>query len=154
MEQRAPRDLAADECMELLGATLVGRLARNHPAGPTVTPVNFVTREGGIIIRSLPGGRIDAAERGEAASFEADGIDERHRSGWTVLLRGHLRIIEPDDIDVPDSFAAGHDDLLELQPSEITGRRLRVEPARPRSWDEVTQLGHVWVDTDARDLMG
>ncbi len=152
-----PRELTAHECFELLATTRLGRLARNDPSGPVVVPVNVVVYRGGILIRSLPGAKVEAARREEVVSFQADGLDERHRSGWSVLLRGELQVLDrfPDDLPDPDSFAAGDDGvLLWLDPDEVTGRRLPVSPAAMRSWDEVTALGNVWFDRDGSDLLG
>ena len=152
-----PRELTTHECLELLGTTRLGRLARNDPSGPVVVPVNFVVTHGGVLVRSLPGAKVEAASREEVVSFQADGIDERHRSGWSVLVRGELQVLDevPQDLPDPDSFTAGDDDvLLWLDPDEVTGRRLPLSPAAMRSWEEVTAHGNVWFDRDGSDLLG
>jgi nitroimidazol reductase NimA-like FMN-containing flavoprotein (pyridoxamine 5'-phosphate oxidase superfamily) len=155
------RELSHEDCLRLLETTVVGRLARNDPAGPTVVPVNFVVHRGGVLIRSVLGGKLRAgklraAEQADPVSFEADGLDVAHRSGWSVLVRGRLQILDEafSVVPVPDSFiAAAGNPLLWLDAAEITGRRLPVHPTTARSWDEVTELGNVWFGRDGTDLL-
>jgi uncharacterized protein len=155
VEGHLPRELSTDECLELLGSVPLGRVGRNDPSGPSIVPVNFVVHRGGVLLRSLDGSKTQAADDAEPVSFEADGPDVVHRSGWSVLVRGRLRYVDvtADDLPDPDSFAAGaDDDLLWLEPEQITGRRLPLTPAVRRSWAEIAD--NVWFGQDGSDLLG
>ena len=86
------RPLTPAECLELLAACTVGRIAVVHEGYPVVLPVNFVlSRLDGapvIAIRTRPGNVID--HTGELVGFEVDGVDAARDGGWSVLVRGRL----------------------------------------------------------------
>lgn len=156
MEQRTVEELSVEDCLELLASTNVGRLGRNDDDGPSIITVNFAAYGGGVLIRSLADSRLEAARSEEPVSFQADGVDRPRQAGWSVLVRGRLR--ELDDLpDAPDprSLAAGpDDDLLWLEPTSVTGRRIPGRPAEGLVWAEVRDLGAVWFGRDADDLLG
>ena len=49
-------ELSRDECLELLGAMSVGRIAYTTDDGPRVLPVNYVLEGDGVIFRTVPYG--------------------------------------------------------------------------------------------------
>ena len=88
-----PDDLTPAECAELLGSTGVGRLAYVDHGWPVVVPVNFSLHEGDIFIRSVLGGKLEAAVRHERVCFEADTFSAVDRQGRSVIVHGHLEVI-------------------------------------------------------------
>lgn len=127
--QRQLVELTREECLRLLAARRIGRLAFNQRAGvPLILPVNYVFADDAVLIRSGPGPKMQAAERGGLVSFEIDDIDEDSRGGWSVVVtgkasrvRGEARSGEPQ----PQPWAPGpRSHLLRISASRISGRWL------------------------------
>jgi hypothetical protein len=152
-------EMTPRECMELLAANHFGRVAVNDREGPVVLPVNYVLDGDSVLFRSGMGTKVEAGARGSAASFEVDAVDERTRTGWSVLARGTLTdVYERVEIErarrLPLQPFAGGDrpHFLRLIFERVTGRRIELPEGVPDSWYRPTGLGHVWFDRDAADL--
>lgn len=126
------RPLTTDECIDLLAHESVGRLAVVHDGYPVIVPVNYRLverdRRPTIVLRTRARNALDVV--GEAVGFEIDGLAPDRRSGWSVLVRGVLHSIEPDEANDPDP-AVGDDRTAwrAIVPWSITGRRVRADPA-------------------------
>ena len=119
--------LSHEECLERLAAETVGRMAVLHEGYPVVVPVSYrlVERDGVhvIAVRTRPGNLLD--HPGAAVGFEIDAVGNDRRSGWSVLVRGVLRVVEPDEVPDPGpACAADRDAWRVVVPWMITGRRL------------------------------
>ena len=124
-----PLDL--ETCLMHLRGQVVGRLAVVVDEYPIVLPVNYRLVDAGgrnwIALRTRPGNVIDQASN---AAFEIDGIDEIHRRGWSVLVRGTLLHVDPDAAGFRDRFdadpwlTAERDAWIVIEPFAITGREL------------------------------
>jgi nitroimidazol reductase NimA-like FMN-containing flavoprotein (pyridoxamine 5'-phosphate oxidase superfamily) len=121
--------LGSDECKRLLAQDVVGRVAVVIGATPMIFPVNYALDGDDIVMRTMPGSRLDVGQ-GHAA-FEVDSFDRTTESGWSVLVTGHLEEVtwyQAKDIArlqaltvVP--WAAGDRNLwLRLRPGFIAGR--------------------------------
>ena len=100
---------------------------------PIVLPVSCAlsrrTAARCIVVRTRPGNVLDRP--GTPACIEIDGVDPGHDGGWSVLVRGLLRAIRPDDgIDPHPLLASERDAWLLLEPTVISGRRLIASPMR------------------------
>jgi Pyridoxamine 5'-phosphate oxidase len=121
-------DLERSTCLALLGGVDVGRLGVVDDDGsPVVLPVSYalVVAAGdvAVAVRTRPGNVLDRP--GRPACLEIDGVDPGHDSGWSVLVRGLLRPIEPGtSIDPHPLLDERRDAWLLLEPTAITGRRL------------------------------
>jgi uncharacterized protein len=79
-----------------------------------------------LVIRTRPDNTID---RAHWIAFEIDGVDDVHRQGWSVLVRGIVRHLDTvtdtpgDDVD-PDPWVADRDSWLLIRPVSVSGRRL------------------------------
>jgi len=51
-------DLSRDECLELLGAMSVGRIAYTTDDGPRVLPVNYVLEGESVVFRIVSDGEV------------------------------------------------------------------------------------------------
>jgi nitroimidazol reductase NimA-like FMN-containing flavoprotein (pyridoxamine 5'-phosphate oxidase superfamily) len=81
---------------KLLGERHLGRLALVDADGPVILPVNYTLDEGSVVFRTDPGSKLDAAAAGATVAFEVDAADERHRTGWSVVVRGRAgEVSEP-----------------------------------------------------------
>jgi hypothetical protein len=121
-----------DTCLDLLAAHSVGRLAYVARAGvPDVVPVNYAVHGRDLLVRSGPGPKLQAAERGEVVVVEVDDIDEDSHTGWSVVVAGRARRLHvtevarlPDDA-LPVAWVPGPRwSVVSVQMSRVTGRRL------------------------------
>jgi len=86
-----------DECLELLGAMSVGRIAYTTDDGLRVLPVNYVLEGDGVIFRTVPDGEV----------FR-DALENRLRFG-----------------KIPEPWAAGPRSMFVRLPCvQLTGRRV------------------------------
>jgi hypothetical protein len=122
-------------CWSLLGEAPVGRIAVTTPDGTVlVLPVNFVVEGRAVIFRTAPGAALDhIGDR--SVTFQADGVDPWHHTGWSVLAHGPATVEEApaDDDTAPEPWAGRHRrTLVRIHVKRITGRVLR--PA-VQEWD-------------------
>jgi nitroimidazol reductase NimA-like FMN-containing flavoprotein (pyridoxamine 5'-phosphate oxidase superfamily) len=126
-------ELTLDDCLALLRAGRVGRVAMVVNAAPIILPVNYQLVDVGelnwIALRTRPGGVLDHTST--KVAFEIDGVDAGGRRGWSVLVRGTLQAVDPDAAEFRDRFdpqpwmTPDRDAWLVIEPFSITGRRLR-----------------------------
>src|SRR4051794_17427749 len=123
--------LDTDECRRLLAQDEIGRLAVVIGATPMIFPVNYALDGDAIVVRTMPGSRLDVGQ-GHAA-FEVDCFDRDRKSGWSVLVTGHLQEVtwyQHKDMErvqalTVEPWAGGDRNLwLRLRPSFITGRHV------------------------------
>lgn len=121
-------------CAALLGVHHVGRLIIPGD-DPYVIPVNYRAVAGAVVFRTERGPVIDAAID-HPVVFEVDMFDDRSKSGWSVVVRGHARDITaetdlPGDTDAgsaPRSWAPGDRGcVVRISAGRLTGRLLRGE---------------------------
>jgi nitroimidazol reductase NimA-like FMN-containing flavoprotein (pyridoxamine 5'-phosphate oxidase superfamily) len=125
--------LANDECYALLATQQIGRLGVFAEDYPLIFPVNFALDGGVIVIRTGEGTKLTNATHANV-TFEVDDIDQRSRSGWSVLVRGlaeeltdshRAEMIERTKASAPEPWAPGdHGHWLRLIPHSVTGRRI------------------------------
>lgn len=150
-------ELPESTCLQLLGSGHVGRVAVNGEPSPVVLPVNYLLRDEAVVFTTAGGTKWDAAREGAPASFEVDGVDQEHRSGWSVLVRGHLASLD-GDAEIAAEVAEALEPLpggprahvVRLSIDEITGRRVPPDAA----WTRAHRSHHTWTGQDGTDLMG
>jgi nitroimidazol reductase NimA-like FMN-containing flavoprotein (pyridoxamine 5'-phosphate oxidase superfamily) len=125
--------LSESECQELLAANHFGRIGVVAGGHPEIFPVNYAFGEGRVAIRTAPGTKLKAAALGNVV-FEIDSIDDTDHSGWSVIVKGTgYEVTEAiDSVSQEmrrffiDTWAPGEKDhWIRIEPSSITGRRLR-----------------------------
>ncbi|MFI6737222.1 pyridoxamine 5'-phosphate oxidase family protein [Nonomuraea sp. NPDC050451] len=138
-----PEVLEPEECLRLVAAGGIGRVAFNGPDGPTVLPVNYKIHEGAVVFRTAYGGPMDQDLRTGLEGvdikigFEVDRIDEDRHEGWSVLIQGPAHHMPPDEAatvaDVGVTPWAGGERALYIRivPHRITGRRVGGRTAVP-----------------------
>jgi nitroimidazol reductase NimA-like FMN-containing flavoprotein (pyridoxamine 5'-phosphate oxidase superfamily) len=126
-----------DECLRLLAADNVGRVAVVDGRSPVILPVNYALDGEAIVFRSDPGTKLRAGPRANAC-FEIDGFDRAERTGWSVVAAGRLEEVDQYQCATYDRlvelelvpWAEGpREHWLRLVPSRITGRRIEPVPA-------------------------
>lgn len=136
---RRLEELPPEECRELLAGSSVGRLAVLSEEGRIdVVPVNFVFAAGDVLVRTHAGVMADRAVAGPV-SFEIDGVDWAHHTGWSVLVQARGATLSPapgDRSSGPDPWVPGQDLLLRITPDRISGRQieLTLEPLDGRGY--------------------
>lgn len=120
------------ECLALLEAEDVGRLALVQGHMPAIFPVNYLLDGEDVVFRSAPGTKV-AHGAGAPAAFEIDHLDRAARRGWSVVATGRLEIVDDLDGVTRDRlrhlpirpWAAGDRDIvMRLVVGTITGRLL------------------------------
>jgi hypothetical protein len=93
------RDLDEEECRELLGTAVLGRIAFTDGALPAIQPVHFALLGGHIYIPTRLGSKVAAATANAVVAFEVDDFDPITHIGWSVTAVGPSRLVtRPDDI--------------------------------------------------------
>lgn len=126
-------ELSETECLGLLAACDLGRIAVIHQGAPAIFPVNYAIATIGarpvIALRTRPGNVIDHV--GEHVGFEIDGVDPGRDGGWSVLVRGRLRAVDADEaLDSYPILDHERDAWRVIVPHAITGRRITADPMR------------------------
>jgi nitroimidazol reductase NimA-like FMN-containing flavoprotein (pyridoxamine 5'-phosphate oxidase superfamily) len=120
------QNLTPEQCQEHLAGGGIGRIVLTTGSGPVAFPVNFVFAGGAVILRTS-----DAmiAKVSGVVAFEVDHIDEAMSEGWSVLVRGHARLIEdPEEriiaaqLEVEPWAGGARLNVISIEPFEITGR--------------------------------
>ena len=131
-------DLDEAECLRLITAGGIGRIAYSGRYGPTVFPVNYRLHGGTIVFRTAQDSPTDEDLRTGIAhaeykvAFEIDEINLAAREGWSVLVQGPVHHVESDSERAEvleaglETWPGGDRELfLRIVPSRITGRRIR-----------------------------
>ena len=125
--------LSRSECLELLEAKQVGRVAYCVATGPVVLPVNYTVRDESIVFRTAAGGTLARSMKDQPASFQVDEIDDFLQAGWSVLVSGTAHwVVDTEDLSdlwwdrhQPEPWAPGERNaFVRIVPSTITGRRV------------------------------
>ena len=127
------REIARQECFELLASTSVGRIGYCSIRGAVVLPVNHAVIGEEIVVRISPSGQTARylSDNGPDAglTFEVDEADDYTESGWSVLVNGTARVADPETVigvgERPVPWPAGDSWLyVRIHPDHVTGRRL------------------------------
>ena len=129
-------ELSREECLELLAANNFGRLAVNAGVGPPIVrPVNYAfdRPSQSVVFRTAPGSKLHALLRSVDAAFEIDGVDERTRTGWSVIIRGTTEeVTNPSELRRLDAlgldaWAPGEKPhWVQIRAWTVSGRRIAV----------------------------
>ena len=118
------------ECMALLSSVRYGRVGWSGTLGPQVLPVNHRVLDGAVVFRTKLYSALADGTREGMAAFEADELEDRMQSGWSVLVVGRSEHLE-DPAEIREVFqrmdepwAPGSRQLLvRIAPEQVTGRR-------------------------------
>jgi nitroimidazol reductase NimA-like FMN-containing flavoprotein (pyridoxamine 5'-phosphate oxidase superfamily) len=118
--------LTQEQCEGHLGTGGVGRIILSTSSGPVAFPVNFAFAGGAVIFRTSD---AMAADISGVVAFEVDHVDETMSEGWSVLVRGHARLIEdPEErraaarLGIEPWAGGARLNLVRIAPFEMTGR--------------------------------
>jgi uncharacterized protein len=118
--------LDRSRCLALLATHRVGRLFGGNNESPVVV-INYALRGDEIVVRVDT--ESPAVTVGTEVTFEVDDLDERTRSGWSVIVGGVARDVTANhrsESSVGDTWAPGlKGRWLAIQMARVTGRLLR-----------------------------
>lgn len=134
-----PRELAFDECVRLLYAGVMGRIAINTPDGPQIVPMNYSVVEDSLLVATSPYSALGTYGDGRLVAFEVDQFDYDTHTGWSVVVRGRAGVVaDPDDLQQirrmwpPRPWAAGTRNMyLRIPWTELSGRSLGSHTSTP-----------------------
>jgi nitroimidazol reductase NimA-like FMN-containing flavoprotein (pyridoxamine 5'-phosphate oxidase superfamily) len=123
-------ELDRAEALRMLESVRWGRYGWSTPEGPRMLPVNYSVLDGAVYFRTGLHGSIAEGSTGNDAAFEADELDDRLTSGWSVVVLGRAEQVQ-DPAEVAALFRRMREPwapgtrpvLVRIVPSEITGRR-------------------------------
>ncbi len=128
-----PRELSYDECVRLLQAGIVGRVALLTPGGPQIVPVNYAAAEESILVVTSPYSALGTYGVHHLVAFEVDHFDYAAHTGWSVTVRGRATAV--------------------TDPQEV--RRLKQTWGAPRPWADGTRNLHLripWTELSGRSI--
>lgn len=123
--------LPFDVCLHRLAAVPVGRVSFLADGEIMVLLVNHVMDGQDPVFRTARGSKLSAAEGQDLVAFEADGYDERTKSGWSVLVNGRAHAVY-DEAEIqrlsglglhPWVTAVDRPFWIRIRPASISGRQ-------------------------------
>jgi nitroimidazol reductase NimA-like FMN-containing flavoprotein (pyridoxamine 5'-phosphate oxidase superfamily) len=126
-------EIGVEECWQLLSSQPIGRVAVIVGHYPLVFPVNYTVDGQAIVYRTNIGTKLWAIHRSNV-TFQVDEIDQVHRSGWSVMVKGVAQelsakrsnqVLASAELAETASWAPGtRDHFIRILPDEVTGRRI------------------------------
>jgi uncharacterized protein len=91
-------ELESGECLRLLAATRIGRLAVSPPdwrTPPVIRPVNYLfdASSQSVVFRTGRGSKFTGLLLSGHATFEIDGFESEVEAGWSVIVQGPIEEI-------------------------------------------------------------
>jgi len=123
-------ELNDEQSWRLLEGTRHGRLVVSVAGEPDIFPVNYVTADRKIYLRTAPGNKLAQLTINSAVLFEADGIlpDE----AWSVVLRGTARVLSSSsELEAVEALGLKtwvptlKDFYVEIDPTSVSGRHFQ-----------------------------
>ncbi|WP_393100526.1 pyridoxamine 5'-phosphate oxidase family protein [Streptomyces sp. LN325] len=126
------RELGRQECLVLLVRAAVGRIVHTRHALPAVLPVTFcLDADSAVLLRTAADSDLARSVDGVVVAFEADEVDARAHSGWSVVVTGRATVVtDPAEHGRlsrtgPRSWVATPRDVfIRIEPELVTGREL------------------------------
>jgi hypothetical protein len=127
--------------LRLLGSIWLGRIVFSFDALPTIRPVDHVVADGCVIVRTdadtaLANTLRRSGAEGMIVAYEADNIDLRTHTGWSVIVTGRADLVT-DPVELRRYRAILHspvespmDLAVRIRPVIVTGYQLHVPPER------------------------
>jgi transcriptional regulator with XRE-family HTH domain len=118
-----------EECVALIQAGDVGRIAYNRADELVVIPVNYCYLDDLVIFRTAVDSAVAQYDLAPIA-FELDFTDQGLREGWSVLVNGMVRPATTEETDAArghvEPWAGGtREAYMVVEPRRISGRRIR-----------------------------
>ena len=123
-------ELTDEQSWELLEGTKHGRLVVSVAGEPDIFPVNYVTSNRKIYLRTAPGNKLAQLTINSTVLFETDGI--LSEEAWSVVLRGKARVISNsaeleavEQLGLKTWVPTLKDFYVEIEPTSVSGRHFQ-----------------------------
>jgi uncharacterized protein len=140
--------IEVDECRELLGTQVLGRIAVSIGALPVVVPVLYALTDDHLVITVSANPGLYAALANNVVAFEVDHVDLGTHEGWTVLVVGRSRPALGPSSPPPWSTAPrsrGPERLIRISLDRLSGLRVTSATGEPN-------LGGARIDSKTPNL--
>jgi len=124
-------ELDDEQSWQLLDATKHGRLVVSVAGEPDIFPVNYLTSDRKIYLRTAPGNKLAQLTINSRVLFETDGVlsDE----AWSVVLRGTARVLTNsselaavEEMGLKSWVPTLKDFYVEIVPTSLSGRHFQL----------------------------
>ena len=124
-------ELDDEQSWQLLDATKHGRLVVSVAGEPDIFPVNYLTSDRKIYLRTAPGNKLAQLTINSRVLFETDGVlsDE----AWSVVLRGSARVLTNsselaavEELGLKSWVPTLKDFYVEIVPTSLSGRHFQL----------------------------
>lgn len=124
-------ELDDEQSWKLLEATSHGRLVVSVADEPDIFPVNYLTSDRKIYLRTAPGNKLAQLTINSRVLLETDGIlsDE----AWSVVLRGTARVLTNsaelavvEELGLKSWVPTLKDFYVEIVPTSVSGRHFEL----------------------------
>ncbi|MFP5313121.1 MAG: pyridoxamine 5'-phosphate oxidase family protein [Actinomycetes bacterium] len=120
-------ELDDEQSWRLLAATQHGRLVVSVSGEPDIFPVNYVTSNRKLYLRTAPGNKLAQLTINAKVLFETDGI--LSEEAWSVVLRGTARVLSNsaevsaiEELGLKTWVPTLKDFYVEIEPQSVSGR--------------------------------
>jgi nitroimidazol reductase NimA-like FMN-containing flavoprotein (pyridoxamine 5'-phosphate oxidase superfamily) len=120
-------ELDDEQSWRLLEGTKHGRLVVSVAGEPDIFPVNYVTANRKIYLRTAPGNKLAQLTINSTVLFETDGI--LSAEAWSVVLRGKARVLSNsaelaavEELGLKTWVPTLKDFYVEIEPTSVSGR--------------------------------
>lgn len=129
--------LSEHQCLDLLAARALGRIAFPLEGETEIFPVNYSTDGTIVVFRTAPGTKL-AQSTITRVAFEVDDWDAEARVGWSVVLKGVAQEVTAGTDPFSTALRARnvqplapgeHEHWIAVYPAQLSGRRFRRGPA-------------------------
>jgi uncharacterized protein len=125
--------LGRQQCLDLMKAHHLGRVAWQAADLPQVLPVTYAMHEGDAYFRTSPTSILAELIQPTSVALEVDELDQQNRSGWSIVMHGRTSAVsEPEaleDLWASDSlvpWASGNRTLfIRIRTERVSGRVVR-----------------------------
>jgi nitroimidazol reductase NimA-like FMN-containing flavoprotein (pyridoxamine 5'-phosphate oxidase superfamily) len=124
-------ELDDEQSWRLLDNTRHGRLVVTVAGEADIFPVNYVTSDRKLYLRTAPGNKLAQLTINSTVLFEADGVlpDE----AWSVVLRGTARVLDNsaelaavEELGLKSWVPTLKDFYVEIVPASVSGRHFQL----------------------------
>lgn len=123
-------ELTDEQSWKLLENTKHGRLVLTAAGETDIFPINFVARDGRLVLRTAPGTKLAELTINDRVLFEADGIGSGE--AWSVVVKGTARVLQTQEeiaaaeaLPVETWIPTLKDFYVEVKPASISGRHFK-----------------------------
>jgi nitroimidazol reductase NimA-like FMN-containing flavoprotein (pyridoxamine 5'-phosphate oxidase superfamily) len=142
--------LSFEECLELMAANGVGRVAFLADGEIEVLPVNYTIDGARVAFRTAAGSKLEAAVERAVVAFEVDAYEAGERTGWSVVIKGQAEVVSDEALIArlersglkPWATAVPKPEWVVIHPTAITGRRVPAGQRPARAW-QLAVAAHV-----------